>query len=83
MRARAVAVQFVLSAVAGAAATPLVGLLSDQLKGVSNGTMLAAVGVGGPCLLAGALLLRWCQRNHYEQTAKDSFERDALDARVA
>jgi MFS family permease len=83
MRARAVAVQFVLSAVAGAAAAPLVGLLSDQLKGVPNGTMLAAVGVGGPCLLAGALLLRWCQRNHYERTAKDSFASDAAAVGVA
>jgi MFS family permease len=83
LRARAVAVQFVLSAVAGAAAAPLVGLLSDQLKGMPNGTMLAAVGVGGPCLLAGALLLRWCQRNHYESTANDSFASDAAAVGVA
>jgi MFS family permease len=83
MRARAVAIQFVLSAVAGAAAAPLVGLISDQLKGVPNGTMLAAVGVGGPCLLAGALLLRWCQRNHYEKTAKDSFDSDTAAAGLA
>jgi MFS family permease len=83
MRARAVAIQFVLSAVAGAAAAPLVGLLSDQLKGVPNGTMLAAVGVGAPCLLAGALLLRWCQRNHYERTAEDSFASDAAAVGVA
>ncbi|MBC7938606.1 MAG: MFS transporter [Chitinophagaceae bacterium] len=83
MRARAVAIQFVLSAMAGAAATPLVGLISDQLKGVANGTMLAAVGVGAPCLLAGALLLRWCQRNHYEKTAKDSFDSDAAAAGAA
>jgi MFS family permease len=83
MRARAVAIQFVLSALAGAAAAPLVGLLSDQLKGVPNGTMLAAVGIGAPCLLMGALLLRWCQRNHYEQTAKDSFDSDAVAAVAA
>jgi hypothetical protein len=83
MRARAVAIQFVLAAVARAAAAPLVGLLSDQLKAVPNGTMPAAVGVGGPCLLAGVALLRWCQRNHYEQTAKDSFDSDALAVRVA
>jgi 3-hydroxyacyl-CoA dehydrogenase len=36
-----------------------------------------------PSLLAGALLLRWCQRNHYEQTAKDSFDSDAVAAGVA
>jgi fucose permease len=78
LRARVVAIQFVLSAVGGAAAPPLVGLLSDQLKGVPNGTMLAAVSIGAPFLLLGATILRWCERRHYEKTAQDSFDADAV-----
>ncbi len=69
LRARVVAIQSVVGLAFGALAPPSVGLLSDQLKHLPNGIIVAAVGVAVPAMLISAALLFWCERG-YEQTVE-------------
>jgi hypothetical protein len=69
LRARVVAIQSVVGLAFAALAPPTVGLLSDQLKHLPNGIIVAAVGVAVPAMLISAALLFWCERS-YEQTVE-------------
>ena len=53
LRARLISIQGIASLALGAAAAPAVGFLSDRLKDLPNGLLLAAVGVSVPALLIG------------------------------
>lgn len=57
LRARVVSIQTIINSLAGAAAVPLVGLVSDQLKDRPNGLMIAATAIATPALLLSAWLL--------------------------
>jgi tetrahydromethanopterin S-methyltransferase subunit F len=63
-RARVVAVQAVVNLVFAASAAPLVGAVSDRLKGLDYGLMWAIVGVAIPGLLIGAALMFRCERGY-------------------
>jgi len=67
LRARVVAIQSVVGLAFAALAPPSVGLLSDHLKHLPNGIIVAAVGVAVPAMLISAALLFWCERS-YEQS---------------
>ena len=67
LRARVVAIQSVVGLAFAALAPPAVGLLSDHLKHLPNGIIVAAVGVAVPAMLIAAALLFWCERG-YERT---------------
>lgn len=79
LRARVVAIQTIINSAAGAVAVPLVGLLSDQLKHLPNGLMVAATAVATPALLAAAWLL-WSGERPYAETAKANARLDAQHA---
>jgi MFS family permease len=79
LRARVVSVQTIINSLAGAAAVPLVGLLSDQLKDRPNGLMIAATAVATPALLLSAWLLHRGE-TPYAQTAQANARADAADA---
>lgn len=76
LRARVVALQTIINSLAGAVAVPLVGLVSDQLKHLPNGLMVAATAVATPVLLVSAWLL-WRGEQPYEQTAQANARLDA------
>ena len=67
LRARLFAALAVMISACGAAAPPIVGLISDQLKHLPNGLILSAAIVAAPCLAVGALLLFLCEE-HYMKT---------------
>jgi hypothetical protein len=62
LRARLFAAIAVMISVCGAAAPPLVGLLSDQFKHLPNGLILAAAMIAVPFLSLGALFLFLCEK---------------------
>jgi MFS family permease len=66
LRARLFATIAVLISVCGAAAPPLVGLISDQFKHLPNGLIISAALVAVPCLTAGALLLFLCEKPYLQ-----------------
>jgi MFS family permease len=76
LRARVVALQTIINSAAGALAVPLVGLLSDQLKHLPNGLMVAATTLATPALLAAAWLL-WRGERPYVDTAQANAAIDA------
>jgi hypothetical protein len=76
LRARVVAVQTIINSAAGAVAVPLVGLLSDQLKHLPNGLMVAATALATPVLLLSAWLL-WRGERPYVDTAQANARIDA------
>jgi hypothetical protein len=76
IRARTLALQLLLAAPFPALAPPLVGFVSDQMPGRSDGLLLAAVAVAVPCVVMGALLLRYCEV-HFAATAADAARIDA------
>jgi MFS family permease len=76
LRARVVALQTIVNSAAGAAAVPLVGLLSDQLKHLPNGLMAAATALATPALLAAAWLLWRCEQP-FVQTTQANARTDA------
>jgi hypothetical protein len=78
LRARLFAAIAVLISACGAAAPPLVGLLSDQFKHLPNGLILAAAMIAVPFLSLGALLLFLCEKP-YART-KEAAERMDADA---
>ncbi len=79
LRARVVAIQSVVGLAFAALAPPAVGLLSDRLKHLPNGIIVAAVGVAVPAMLIAAVLLFWCERG-YEQTVEDGKRADEAAA---
>jgi MFS family permease len=79
LRARLFAVIAVLISVCGAAAPPLVGLLSDQFKHLPNGLILAAAMIAVPFLSLGALLLFLCEKPYVK--TKEAAE--LMDANAA
>jgi len=76
LRARVFAALAVLISACGAAAPPIVGLISDQLKHLPNGLIVSAVIVAAPCLSLGAVLLFLCEQ-HYMKTKQAVEEMDA------
>ena len=76
LRARVVSVQTIINSLAGAAAVPLVGFLSDQLKDKPNGLMMAATAVATPALLLSAWLV-YRGEAPYVKTAQASARADA------
>ena len=76
LRARVVAMQTIINSAAGAVAVPLVGLLSDQLKHLPNGLMVAATALATPVLLVSAWLL-WRGERPYVDTAQANARIDA------
>jgi MFS family permease len=76
LRARLFAAIAVLISACGAAAPPLVGLLSDQFKQLPNGLMLAAAMIAVPFMSLGALLLFLCEKP-YVKTKEAAEQMDA------
>ncbi len=79
LRARVVSIQTIVNSLAGAAAVPLVGLLSDQMKDRPNGLMIAATAIATPALLLSAWLLHRGE-TPYARTAEDNARADAAVA---
>ena len=75
LRARVLSIQNIVTFGSGAIAAPLVGLVSGQLKGYSNGLLLAAVAIAVPFALAAAGVLRWVEP-HYAETAERAAKAD-------
>jgi predicted MFS family arabinose efflux permease len=69
LRARMVALMSVVLLAFGATAPPLVGLLSDAMKAVPNGLLLATVALSATGLLSTTLLMIICSRS-YAATVK-------------
>jgi MFS family permease len=77
LRARVYALMGVILSASGAAAPPVVGLLSDQFKSLPNGLIVSAVMVAVPCLAIGAVLMFMCERN-YEKTRQAAIDAEAV-----
>jgi MFS family permease len=77
LRARVYALMGVVVSASGAAAPPVVGLVSDHFTNLPNGLILSAVMVAVPFLLTGAVLLFLCERG-YEQTRQAALAAEAL-----
>ena len=60
-RGRIFALQSLIGVGATAAAPPLVGAISDQLKSLSNGLLVSAVALSVPLLLLAAALMLWSE----------------------
>jgi MFS family permease len=76
IRARTLALQLLLGAAFPAIAPPLVGFVSDQIPGRPDGLLLAAVAVAVPCVLMGAIMLRYCEK-HFAATAAAAARTDS------
>jgi hypothetical protein len=74
-----VSIQTIVNSLAGAAAVPLVGLLSDQMKDRPNGLMIAATAIATPALLLSAWLLHRGE-TPYARTAEANARADAAVA---
>jgi MFS family permease len=79
LRARVYALMGVILSASGAAAPPVVGLISDQFTNLSNGLIVSAVIVAVPCLVIGSVLMYFCERG-YEQTRQAALEAEAPGA---
>jgi MFS family permease len=71
LRARVASIQSVIGATAAAAAPPVTGLLSDQIRDLPNGLILSSALIAVPCLTAAALLFYLGERR-YEATAREA-----------
>jgi MFS family permease len=80
LRGRATSLQFIVSLSFGAAAPPLVGLVSDGLAPMANAPLVAVVLVATPALVLGALLLWWCERSGLAAAIADADSIDRLPA---
>jgi MFS family permease len=77
LRGRFIAVFFMVQLFSGAAAGPLVGLLSDRLGDAPNALLLAATGVGSASLVVAVILLRLAERT-YAATLEANAHSDIL-----
>lgn len=82
LRARVFAVAVVICSIGSASALPLSGWISDQLKHLPNGVLIAAACIGVPALCTAALLIYRCE-DAYLRTVAEAAREDAEAAEVA
>ena len=83
LRARVIAIQITVNVGFGAAAGPLVGLVSDQMSDDPRGLITAASAVACVGLIISTLLFRWCESTYcetVEEIARLEDEQDLVPA---
>ncbi len=83
LRARVIAIQITVNVGFGAAAGPLVGLVSDQMSDDPRGLITAASAVACIGLIISTLMFRWCESTYcetVEEIARLEDEQDLVPA---
>lgn len=79
-RGRAASMQFIVTMICAAIAPALVGQISDALKHMANGIVVAMCVVAVPSLVGAALLLFVCERRFANAAAEAARSSDAANA---